>query len=136
MARSGSRSPWLDGASWKPRGAEVGLRLLPGALTPAVLPGAALIFAVPSPVEEVGTGAKDLSIENSAGALGEEVVMDAFSCPLLASHSLLPARPQPRDSQCLLALTRSCVGRCTRKKPTSRVVGSSSHTKRMRPNTK
>lgn len=46
-----------------------GWRLLPGALTPAMLPGAALILTVPSPVKEVGTGAKNLPIEDSTGGL-------------------------------------------------------------------
>ena len=130
-----SRTPWLGGATWEPRGPRVGPGLLPGALTPAMLPRAGLILAV-CPVEEVGTGAKDLPVEDAAGALGKGATIDASFCPPLASHT---PRTQPRDRQCRpspLALTRSCGGRCTRKKPTSRVVGSSSHTKRMRPNTR
>lgn len=39
-----------------------------GALTPAMLPGAALILTVASPVKEVGSGAKNLPIEDSTGA--------------------------------------------------------------------
>lgn len=58
-------------APWSKPRLEVGLGLLPGALAPAMLPGAALFFTVPSPVEEVGTGTKDLPIEDAAGALGE-----------------------------------------------------------------
>ena len=58
-----SRTPWLGGATWEPRGPRVGPGLLPGALTPAMLPRAGLILAV-CPVEEVGTGAKDLPVES------------------------------------------------------------------------
>lgn len=48
---------------------QAGLRGLPGALTPAMLPGAALILTMASPVKEVGSGAKNLPIEDSTGTL-------------------------------------------------------------------
>lgn len=133
MTRPGSRPPGLHEAGQELRGLEVGPRLLPGALAPAVLPGAALVLTVPGPIEEVGTGAKDLPIEDAAGALGEGAAIELSpSSHKLPTATLGLAQGHPST----LALTRSCGGRCTRKKPTSRVVGSSSHTKRMRPNTR
>lgn len=67
--KPGSWSPLPHGARQDPKTPQAGLRFLPGALTPAVLPGAALILTVPSPVKEVGAGAKNLTIEDSTGAL-------------------------------------------------------------------
>lgn len=75
-------------------GPEMGSGLLPSALAPAMLPGAALVLAVPSPIEEVGTGAKDLPIEDAAGALGKETAIDILSYPPLTSHN--PPTPGPR----------------------------------------